>query len=73
MKRRFTSAAFALILILPCFMTTACGTITGGAVGAGAGAAIGANTHYGAKKGALVGGGAGAATGAVYDLLHGGY
>lgn len=49
---------------------TACGTMFGGAVGAGSGAAIGAGTGYGAKKGALIGGGAGAAAGAVYDILR---
>ena len=59
MNRRIMTVALGLMLI--CLTTTACGTITGGAIGAGTGAAIGAGTHYGAKRGALVGGGAGAA------------
>ncbi len=45
-----------------------CGTVTGGAVGAGTGAAIGAGTGYGAGKGALIGAGVGAAAGAIYDI-----
>jgi len=60
MKTRITAAVLGLVMLS---MTTApCGTIAGGAIGAG--------TGYGAKKGALIGGGAGAAAGAVYDILH---
>jgi hypothetical protein len=51
-------------------VTAGCGTITGGALGAGTGAAIGAGTGYGAGKGALIGTGVGAAAGAIYDITR---
>ncbi len=49
---------------------TACGTVVGGAVGAGSGAAIAAGTGHSPAKGALIGGGVGAAAGAIYDLTR---
>ena len=49
-------------------LTTACGTIIGGAAGAGAGAAVAAGTHNDVGKGALIGAGIGAAGGAIYDI-----
>jgi YMGG-like Gly-zipper len=48
---------------------TACGTVTGAAVGAGSGAAIGAAAGD-TKKGALIGAGVGAAGGAIYDATR---
>ncbi len=63
--------ALAIVgLSLTMMIVTACGTLTGAAVGAGSGAAIGAGTHYGAGRGALVGTGVGAAAGALYDIAH---
>ena len=41
------------------------GALVGGAVGAGSGALIGHQHHYGSGKGALVGAGIGALTGAL--------
>jgi YmgG-like glycine-zipper protein len=49
-------------------MTTACGTVTGGAIGAGTGAAVAAGTGNNVGKGALIGAGVGAAGGAIYDI-----
>jgi hypothetical protein len=68
MKTRVTAAVVGVLMLS--LTTIACGTIAGGAIGAGTGAAIGAGTGYGAKKGALIGGGGGAAAGAVYDILR---
>jgi len=47
-----------------------CGTLTGGAVGAGAGAAVAAGTGHDPGKGALIGAGVGAAAGAIYDITR---
>ena len=61
----------AAALVAVCMLSlTACATMFGSAVGAGAGAAIGTGTGAGAKKGALIGGGSGAVAGAIYDILH---
>jgi hypothetical protein len=51
-------------------IASACGTLTGGTIGAGTGAGIAAGTGHSVKRGAIIGGGAGAAAGAVYDVLH---
>jgi len=66
--RCVTKATFVVGLILS---LAACGqepgtrAVTGGLLGAGGGAALGAVTGVGAGTGALVGGGAGALGGAV--------
>lgn len=60
-----------LALVVPFTLLTACGyspghrALTGGMIGAGAGAIIGGATGMGAGTGALIGGGAGALTGAA--------
>lgn len=64
--KRITSQFVALSL---CAVTAAgCGTLVGGAVGAGAGAAIAKGTDKDVGKGALIGAGVGAAAGAIYDI-----
>lgn len=59
-RRRF---AIALVLVLGVVFLAGCGTIAGGALGAGLGAAgaaaVGAPPAVGAKLGAIIGGGAG--------------
>ncbi len=45
-----------------------CGTLTGGAVGAGAGAATAAGLDKDVGKGALIGAGIGAVAGTIYDI-----
>ena len=70
MRRMLGRGAFALALILP---LAACEglnrqqqrALSGGAIGAAGGAAIGAITGGSAVTGALIGGAAGAATGAL--------
>jgi hypothetical protein len=70
MQRHITRGALALALILP---LAACEglnrqqqrALSGGAIGAAGGAAIGAITGGSAVTGALIGGAAGAATGAL--------
>ncbi|WP_368414480.1 YMGG-like glycine zipper-containing protein [Falsiroseomonas sp.] len=70
MQRMLARGAFALALILP---LAACEglnrqqqrALSGGAIGAAGGAAIGAITGGSAVTGALIGGAAGAATGAL--------
>jgi hypothetical protein len=47
-----------------------CGTIVGGAVGAGSGAAISAGTGHSPAKGALIGAGVGAAAGTIYEIVR---
>ncbi len=66
MKMRVTTLGVGLSMLGVAI--AGCGTVTGGAVGAGTGAAIGAGTGYGAGKGALIGAGVGAAAGAIYDI-----
>lgn len=67
-KTSFLTAACVL-----CLAVSACGTskteraLSGGALGAGAGAATGALTGGSPWTGALIGGAAGAATGALTD------
>jgi osmotically inducible lipoprotein OsmB len=63
---RVTTGIVALSLLI---LMTGCSETTGGLVGAGAGAAIGAGTGYGAGKGALIGAGTGVAAGAIYDVV----
>jgi osmotically inducible lipoprotein OsmB len=68
MLRKITSG---LLLAASLTSLAACGyspghrALTGGAIGAGGGAIIGAATGMGAGTGALIGGGAGALTGAA--------
>lgn len=70
MQRKLTRGALALALVLP---LAACEgmnrqqqrALSGGAIGAAGGAAIGAITGGSAVTGALIGGAAGAATGAL--------
>ena len=57
----------ALFVVAACGETTSDRAISGGAIGAGAGAATGAVTGGSAVGGAILGGAAGAATGAVTD------
>jgi hypothetical protein len=68
LTKRLGAATAGLGLLA--LVTTGCGTVTGGALGAGTGAAIGAGTGYGAGKGALIGTGVGAAAGAIYDITR---
>jgi osmotically inducible lipoprotein OsmB len=57
----------AVFVVAACGETTSDRAISGGAIGAGAGAATGAVTGGSAVGGAILGGAAGAATGAVTD------
>lgn len=66
-KLRALGAVAGLSLLA--MVLTACGTLTGAAVGAGSGAAIGAGAGD-AGKGALIGTGVGAAGGAIYDATR---
>jgi hypothetical protein len=52
-------------LTLLAIVATGCGRLTGAAIGAGSGAAIGARTEH-TKRGAFIGTGAGA----LYDATH---
>jgi hypothetical protein len=68
MKRVSLAGCFVAIVIL--LVMLGCtgaqkGALVGGAVGAGSGALIGHQHHYGSGKGALVGAGIGALTGAL--------
>jgi outer membrane lipoprotein SlyB len=49
---------------------TACGTITGAALGGATGAGIGAATHHRVEKSAAIGAGVGGAAGALYDIYN---
>jgi len=46
-----------------------CGTLTGAAVGGGAGAGIGAATHSNIGRSAAIGAGVGGTAGALYDIF----
>jgi YmgG-like glycine-zipper protein len=66
MKTRLLTPILGLSMLAT--VATGCGTLTGGAVGAGAGAAVAAGTNNDVGKGALIGAGVGAAAGAIYDV-----
>ena len=57
----------AVLLTAACGSSTGSRAVTGGAIGAGTGAAIGAVTGMDMSTGALIGGGLGAVTGAATD------
>ena len=57
----------ALLLLAACGSSTSDRAMSGGAIGAGAGAAVGAVTGTSVLGGAILGGAAGAATGAATD------
>lgn len=61
------AALAAALLLGACGSSTSDRAISGGAIGAGAGAALGAVTGTSALGGAALGGAAGAATGALTD------
>jgi osmotically inducible lipoprotein OsmB len=61
------AALAAALLLAACGSSTSDRAISGGAIGAGAGAALGAVTGTSALGGAALGGAAGAATGALTD------
>jgi len=66
--RRYVAPAiclFSLTLLAACGDTPGQRALSGGAIGAGTGAIIGAATGGGAATGALIGGGVGAIGGAV--------
>ncbi len=68
MLRKLTTGlvlAASLASLTACGDTTGQRALSGGAIGAGGGAIIGAATGLGAGTGALIGGGAGALTGAA--------
>lgn len=68
MSRRIAPACLALVLVTAlagCGRSTGDRAISGGLLGAGAGAAVGAITGGSAGTGALIGGGLGAAGGAL--------
>jgi osmotically inducible lipoprotein OsmB len=63
---RYTALA-AVLLLAACGSSTSDRAISGGAIGAGAGAGLGAVTGTSALGGAVLGGAAGAAAGALTD------
>jgi len=63
--RKFLILLPALLALAACGSTQGDRAISGGAIGAGAGMALGAVTGVGLLNGALIGGGVGAATGAL--------
>jgi hypothetical protein len=68
MLRKFAAAsllAVSLVSLAGCGYSPGHRALTGGAIGAGGGAIIGAATGMGAGTGALIGAGAGALTGAA--------
>jgi hypothetical protein len=68
MQRKFTAPALLLLTLTTlagCGHTPGERALSGGAIGAGSGAAIGAVTGAGPATGALIGGGVGAIGGAV--------
>jgi hypothetical protein len=66
--RHITLAAFGLVAALgACGYSTSDRAISGGALGAGAGAATGALVGGGVAEGALIGGAVGAAAGALTE------
>ena len=60
--------ASVISLTLLAAVSAGCGTVSGGAVGAGSGAAVAAGTGHDPGKGALIGAGVGVAAGAIYDV-----
>jgi osmotically inducible lipoprotein OsmB len=67
MRAHWLVGSLALLLLAACGSSTSDRALSGGALGAGAGAATGAVTGGSALGGALLGGAAGAATGALTD------
>jgi len=68
MPRKFLAGlalASSLLALAACGNTTGSRALSGGAIGAGAGAIVGGATGMGAGTGALIGGAAGAVTGAA--------
>ncbi len=65
MLRKFIAPALLAISLAGCGYSQGHRALTGGAIGAGGGAIIGAVTGIGPGAGALIGGGAGALTGAA--------
>lgn len=68
MLRKLLAPSFALLALTglaACGHTAGHRALTGGAIGAGGGAILGAATGLGAGTGALIGGAAGAGTGAA--------
>ncbi|WP_284255905.1 YMGG-like glycine zipper-containing protein [Acidocella aquatica] len=61
----FIVLSASLITLAGCGYSPGHRALTGGMIGAGAGAIVGAATGMGAGTGALIGGGAGALTGAA--------
>lgn len=64
---RCTALAAGLLLLAACGSSTTDRALSGGAIGAGAGAGLGAATGTSILGGAALGGAAGAATGALTD------
>jgi hypothetical protein len=64
-NRVLVGAAMLMLALTGCGYSPGHRALTGGAIGAGAGAIIGAATGMGPAEGALLGGAAGAVTGAV--------
>jgi hypothetical protein len=65
MLRKFLAPAFITLALAGCGYSPGHRALTGGAIGAGGGAIIGAATGIGPGTGALIGAGAGALTGAA--------
>jgi hypothetical protein len=68
MTRKFLAPlalSVAVLALAGCGRTPGSRALSGGAIGAGAGAIVGAATGLGPGTGALIGGGAGALTGAA--------
>ncbi len=65
MSRKLSLVLAASILLAGCGYSPGHRALTGGAIGAGAGAIVGAATGIGPGTGALIGGGAGALTGGL--------
>jgi hypothetical protein len=68
MTRKFLAPlalSVAVLALAGCGRTPGSRALSGGAIGAGAGAIVGAATGLGPGAGALIGGGAGALTGAA--------
>lgn len=66
-RKIFAIPAATFLLLAACGNSTGDRALTGGAIGAGTGAAAGAVTDLGVGEGALIGGAVGAATGAITD------
>ena len=65
MVRKFLAPALLAVALAGCGYSPGHRALTGGAIGAGGGAIVGAATGMGAGTGALIGAGAGALTGAA--------